>query len=711
MTDVVGSSSPGDVPSGFKYWAFLSYSHRDDRIASRLHQQLENYRIPKPLVGQAGRIGPVPKNLFPIFRDREELAASAELSDSIRAAISESAYLIVICSPDAAQSRWVHEEVLVFKRLGREDRILAVIASGEPLAKDRDNECFPLSLRHRLDGNGELQDATVEPIAADLRPQGDGEEGCKLKLIAGILGVPLNELRRRELIAARKRARVFQGISVAMTLLAVLATAGGWVAYQNQQKAEQRLDVSIDIASGVVGQAMSLSKKFGIPSSAIGSLLDWSKESFNRLSKEDLPDKLKHRQAFVLLLLSSHYGVSGNADRQLAVALEARDLLTPLVKSDPGNGTWQSTLSAIHGQIGDAQRAQGRFAKALDAYKEALAIDEGLFAKGTHESKCSEAVAVRMERIGTTLALQGALEEALLAQEGSLLTAKRLVADCPLELGTQQLLAIQHEKVGELKIRLDRGEEGLMSHRSALKIRSALSERFQDNSALRRELGVSYNQIGRILLSRGDVAGALGAHESALDIARSLQTSDREHADWKHDLAAVQLALGDALHQNGNVEQAQDMYRAALAIAEELVAAAPRQWIYQFALANAIERTGDVQLAMRQPEAALHSYRRKLDILKQLIAEEPDTGEWERDLVIAHRKVGEALEARPATARDVRDVRDSYAQALALAQKMQAVGRLDPADAGMIPDLQGRVAKWSRLEGRISERLMSGKGW
>jgi tetratricopeptide (TPR) repeat protein len=158
----------------------------------------------------------------------------------------------------------------------------------------------------------------------------------------------------------------------------------------------------------------------------------------------------------------------------------------------------------------------------------------------------------------------------------------------------------------------------------------------------------------------------------------------------------------------GNREQALARYRAALAIAEELIGANPRQKIYQFALASSLERIGDVQLYMQQAEAALDSYGRKRDILKQLLAEEPETGEWERDLIIAHVKVGDALKAKRAAAREVRD---SYTKALTPAQKMQAGGRLDPADAEMIPDLRARVATWSRFDGRISERLMSGQAW
>jgi hypothetical protein len=44
----------------FKYWAFLSYSHRDKKWGDWLHKALETYRIPRRLIGKESRDGKVP---------------------------------------------------------------------------------------------------------------------------------------------------------------------------------------------------------------------------------------------------------------------------------------------------------------------------------------------------------------------------------------------------------------------------------------------------------------------------------------------------------------------------------------------------------------------------------------------------------------------------------------------------------------------------
>ena len=138
-----------------RYWAFISYSHADKRWGDWLHRALETYRVPKHLVGKTEAFGPVPRRLYPIFRDREELSASSSLGTNIERALQQSRSLIVICSPDSATSLWVNEEIKSFKSLGREDRILALIVEGEPNASDGrgrvspDQECFPEALRFR----------------------------------------------------------------------------------------------------------------------------------------------------------------------------------------------------------------------------------------------------------------------------------------------------------------------------------------------------------------------------------------------------------------------------------------------------------------------------------------------------------------------------------------------------------------------------------
>jgi hypothetical protein len=226
------SNEPADAGSAskdFRYRAFITYSQRDRIVAERLHRQIENYRVPKDLVGREGRDGPIPRRIFPVFRDRDELASAADLTVAICQALRESAYLIALCTPAAAKSRWVNSEILEFKKLGRADRIHALIADGEPNAKLPEWECYPPALRYQLGADGTLDTSQPsEPLAADLRPEGDGYKNAKLKLIAGLLGVPYNTLRQREVAAARRRLMIVQGVAALFLLIAAFGVIAAW---------------------------------------------------------------------------------------------------------------------------------------------------------------------------------------------------------------------------------------------------------------------------------------------------------------------------------------------------------------------------------------------------------------------------------------------------------------------------------------------------
>ncbi|MGE0116971.1 MAG: TIR domain-containing protein [Dongiaceae bacterium] len=214
-----------------RFKAFISYCHDDERVAAWLHRALERYPIPRSLRGQDSPAGPIGRRLYPIFRDREELSSSGDLSASIRAALDRSDALIVVCSPAAARSRWVNEEILAFKRLGRQERIFAAIAGGEPNAAAEglapSLECFPPALRYALGADGELTDRTVEPLAADLRPGGDGRKAGRLKLVAGLLGIRYDLLRRRDYADRRRRIAIrgAAGVAIAAAFVALMLVA------------------------------------------------------------------------------------------------------------------------------------------------------------------------------------------------------------------------------------------------------------------------------------------------------------------------------------------------------------------------------------------------------------------------------------------------------------------------------------------------------
>lgn len=215
-----------------RYLAFLSYSHRDQRAARWLHRAIETYRFPRALIGEDSPFGPIPRKLPSVFRDRDELPASGDLGGELRAALASSRFQIVLCSPAAARSHWVNEEIKHFKMLNGEGRTLALILTGEPNSGG-DDECFPPALRFRVDAEGEVSDIPAEPIAADIRPGKDGPKLALQKLIADLAGVRLDDLVRRDSAPRQKRLTIMAAISSTIAVVTI-----GLVIYAEFQRRE-----------------------------------------------------------------------------------------------------------------------------------------------------------------------------------------------------------------------------------------------------------------------------------------------------------------------------------------------------------------------------------------------------------------------------------------------------------------------------------------
>ncbi len=223
----------------FHYQAFISYSHADTRWADWLHKSLESYRVPKHLVGQMKEGLKIPARLSPVFRDTAELPTATDLGSVIYQALSDSRCLVVICSPRSAQSRWVNEEILQFKRLGRAGQIFCLIVDGEPSVEaGAEDDCFCPALRSELAEDGTLSNIPTEPIAADMRPQGEGKTNAKIKLIAGIIGVGFDDLKQREL--ARQHRRMAWIAAASMAGLLVTSALAGFAFYQRNEAEVQR---------------------------------------------------------------------------------------------------------------------------------------------------------------------------------------------------------------------------------------------------------------------------------------------------------------------------------------------------------------------------------------------------------------------------------------------------------------------------------------
>lgn len=202
-----------------KNFAFISYNHRDVRWAKWLRRKLEWYRLPSEIHNEFEDS----RFIRPVFRDRDELD-SGILGDELRQRLEASKYLIVICSPNSAQSDWVSDEVQAFIEMGRLEYIIPFIVDGEPQnyadAKAAEHpllgECFPYALRT---WNTEHPKASLLGIAITDDGQTDKQKAF-IRIVSRMLGVSFDTLWQRHKREVRMAIGVVSFVASVLLIMA-----------------------------------------------------------------------------------------------------------------------------------------------------------------------------------------------------------------------------------------------------------------------------------------------------------------------------------------------------------------------------------------------------------------------------------------------------------------------------------------------------------
>ncbi len=198
-----------------KYAAFISYRHGDidEKVAKQVHRLLERYRIPRKIAKRIGK-----RSIGRVFRDSEELKAGSDLSALIKSALDETEWLIIVCTRRFQESDWCMEEVEYFLKIRGRERIIIILAEGEPA------ESFPRILTE-YEKDGEM--VKIEPLAVDIRDPNEKKiikniHSEKYRFLADMLDVDYDDLHQRE-----RERRLRRGVTVAgMMILGIGAFAG-----------------------------------------------------------------------------------------------------------------------------------------------------------------------------------------------------------------------------------------------------------------------------------------------------------------------------------------------------------------------------------------------------------------------------------------------------------------------------------------------------
>ena len=688
-----------------RYYAFLSYSHRDKELADWLHRELEKFRVPHALAGKLTANGVVPRRLTPIFRDQHDLSAGDDLAVEIEAALAASQFLVVLCSPTAAKSRWTNLEIESFKRTRPEGCVLAAVVAGEPFASDTparpDEECFPPALRYKYDRRGHRTAKRAEPLAADFREGGEGKRLALLKLVAGMLGVGLDELVQREQTGRQRRLAWLAAASLAgMAVTSTLAIT----AVQARNEARDQRREAESLVGFMLGDLKDKLEPLGrldvLDSVGARALAFYQKQNTSKLSDEALAQRSKalallgqvastrgdldealrfYRAAFAgtaealrrlpddpqrlfdhaqnVFYLGDISRTRGQLKQAEALLQEYKRLSRREIEIQPSNAKWQMEGIYADTNLGVILDDEGRYGEAAAVFENARADRERLAAVDPQNTEYRKALIEGFGWLSTAREHQGRLDDALAARERQLAILTPLIADPHADADYQQQAIGAYRAAG--RINAERGDiaQSIERFDRSLEIAARMAAAEPANTATQSTAAWSSFGLARAKLAAHATDEAAALVGSACDRTDRLIAKDSTVVEWRLDLrsACLELQARVALAR-GNAGEAQ---RAS----DDLIATARDEWgrthsqEAQIAEANAWSTKGLVLRAAGNSAASAAAFERAASTWPRSV---PDRASYVAQKAVIFKAIGRA------------------ADAASLAQRLDAMGYRDP---------------------------------
>ncbi|RIX32602.1 toll/interleukin-1 receptor domain-containing protein [Sphingomonas edaphi] len=625
------------APPHQRYMAFLSYSHDDEKEAAWLHESLEEFRVPKRLVGQLTDTGPVPKRLSPIFRDRHELAAAADLGEEIEEAMAASRFLIVLCSPTASQSHWINEEIKCFKRLHREDRVLAVILDGEPCASDirgrEHEECFPPALRFHCDRKGRLTTQRAEPLAADLRDSGDGRHMGLLKTAAGLLGVGLDDLAQREAHRRQRRMTIITAASVA----GMLFTSG--LAYTAIQARDEARDQRRE-ADGLIGFMLGDLRTRLEPVGRLDVLDAVGAKAlayYENQNKSDLSDDALAQRSKALTLMGEIAASRGDLDGALRRYREALAGTAEALRRFPDDPQKMFDHAQSVYWVGSIAMAKGATDEAGVRFREYRRLAQRMVAADPNNPKWQLELVYASSNLGIVEQEQRRYREAAETFQASVAATERLVAREPANMEYHKLLSEALAYLSDAQGSAGQLLPAIAQRQRQLQHLAPYLAREHSDADLRQKAMIANMALSRLLFERGETKQSLTMAAAATDLGRELVALDPNNADWMGRTANTEVNRATLLLRAGHTAEGAASIARGCGLADRLVARNPDMASWRSTASQCLALRAELAAANSDGEQARALARQQFGSLGGVGTTAKDPFE----LALAHKLLGD----------------------------------------------------------------------
>ena len=494
--------------------------------------------------------------------------------------------------------------------------------------------------------DGTLTDEHEEPIAADARPQGDGKDIARLKLVAGLLGLGLDEIVRRAERARRRRLRNWVAALGLLTLtfagLAVWAEINRQEADRQRNNAVTSLNAATQTSNDLIYDlALRFRHQAGVPSALVRDILARAQKLQAELmaSGQTSPD-LQHSQASVLSETALTLLGIGDSAGAFAAADRARQILEALLTRSPQDAALQLDLGVVHQRLGSALANSGKTDDAIASFERVRALHQALVDADASNNKARQNLATDYSGLGDLLLTLGKVDEALAAFRTNVDIMQVLVQRNDRNADWWRDLGIAYERVGGVLAQQRKFGEALSFFQQRLKIAQMLADDDPANTQSQRNLSVALNKIGDMQLALRKPDEALDAYRKGLALREKLMTGDPENAVWLRDVAISNNLIATVLAVQGKIDDALTAYGQGIDIERKLVARDGSNVVWQSDLFVSDIRIGRLLMTRGQLDQAFKSFGDALAIVAVQIKARPDDPMWKSYFGTGIRQMG-----------------------------------------------------------------------
>ncbi len=297
-----------------------------------------------------------------------------------------------------------------------------------------------------------------------------------------------------------------------------------------------------------------------------------------------------------------------------------------------------------HDKLGDLLRNDGKIDAAFEEYSEAKAERE--LAGSRASSRPSEeilALSTSHMKLGSVYQARGESATALESYKSALRLREGLMSGQPDNVEVIEKVLDVRYTLAELQSQIGDEKSAIETYRAAVPIMDMLARRDPTNTTWKRQRGNLLANLGFAMLDIGEFKTGIEQLQAALELQKELVAKDPKSNAWQSDVSRTLTRVADGRMYLGEVKEAIEHYGTALDIRLKITKSDPKSAPYRRSVAWAYAKLANAFMQRGNATAAAAAHEEALGLRAQLVAEASAHSGFKNELASTEIALGRVL--------------------------------------------------------------------